>query len=208
MASVAVVNVERSADDRMYSELTDEKIVELAIGGDADAFGHLVRRWERKVFALCFGMLGREDDARDAAQEAFIAAYRNLKSFRGDAKVSSWLHRIAINQCLTTKRRKKSRAEEYINDDDGSEDRTFVAPAFHSPDNATEKAERMKLIRQAVRALPGDLRQVVVMKEFEEMTFQEISQTLDLPLSTVKSRLYTALKQLKMRLERTPIEVV
>ena len=71
-----------------------------------------------------------------------------------------------------------------------------------------EKGERLNIVRQAVGALPGDLRQVIVMKEFEEMTFQEISETLELPLSTVKSRLYTALKQLKMKLERTPVEVV
>src|SRR5512140_1949064 len=104
----------------MYIDLTDEQLVELAVSADPNAFGEIVRRWERKIFALCFGMLGREDEARDAAQEAFIAAYRNLKSFRGDAKVSSWLHRIAVNQCLTTKRRQKSRSEEYIDDDDGT----------------------------------------------------------------------------------------
>jgi RNA polymerase sigma-70 factor (ECF subfamily) len=153
-------------------------------------------------------MLGREDDARDAAQEAFIAAYRNLKNFRGEAKVSSWLHRIAVNQCLTIKRRQKTRAEDFIDDEDGSEDRVFIAPMLNSPARKAEQAERMKLVRQAVGALPGDLREVIVMKEFEEMTFQEISATLDVPLSTVKSRLYTALKQLKMKLERTPVEVV
>lgn len=189
-------------------DLSDEQLVELAVSENPDAFGEIVRRWERKIFALCFGMLGREDDARDAAQEAFIAAYRNLKSFRGDAKVSSWLHRIAVNQCLTTKRRQKSRAEDFLDDDDGSEDRIFIAAAQYSPGNTAEKAERMNLVRQAVGALPTDLRQVIVMKEFEEMTFQEISETLELPLSTVKSRLYTALKQLKMKLERTPVEVV
>lgn len=190
------------------ADLTDEQLVRLAVEDDPEAFGEIVRRWERKIFALCFGMLGREDEARDAAQEAFIAAYRNLKSFRGDAKVSSWLHRIAVNQCLTTKRRQKSRSEEYIDDDDGTAERVFVAAAHHSPENKAEKVERLKLIRNAVGALPGDLRQVIVMKEFEEMTFQEISETLELPLSTVKSRLYTALKQLKMKLQRTPVEVV
>ena len=192
----------------MYKTETDERLVELAVREDPDAFGEIVRRWERKIFALCFGMLGREDDARDAAQEAFIAAYRNLKNFRGEARVSSWLHRIAVNQCLTTKRRQKSRAEDFLDDEDGAAERTFIASPLKSPAKVTEQAERLTLVRQAVGALPTDLCQVIVMKEFEEMTFQEISETLELPLSTVKSRLYTALKQLKMRLERTPVEVV
>ena len=72
----------------MFLELTDEQLVELAVSTEPEAFGEIVRRWERKIFALCFGMLGREDEARDAAQEAFIAAYRNLSRFRGEAKVS------------------------------------------------------------------------------------------------------------------------
>lgn len=192
----------------MFINLSDEELVELAVSENSEAFGEIVRRWERKIFALCFGMLGREDDAGDAAQEAFIAAYRNLKNFRGEAKVSSWLHRIAVNQCLTIKRRQKTRAEDFLDTDDGADERTFVAAAHYSPARVTEKGERLKIVRQAVGALPGDLRQVIVMKEFEEMTFQEISETLELPLSTVKSRLYNALKQLRMKLERTPVEVV
>lgn len=192
----------------MFINLSDEQLVELAVSEEPDAFGEIVRRWERKIFALCFGMLGREDDARDAAQEAFIAAYRNLPNFRGEAKVSSWLHRIAVNQCLTTKRRQKTRSEDFIDDESRDEQRVFVAAERYSPASEAEQAERLKVVRQAVGALPTDLRQVIVMKEFEEMTFQEISETLELPLSTVKSRLYTALKQLRMRLERTPVKVV
>ena len=192
----------------MYTNLTDEQLVELAVSDDPEAFGQIVRRWERKIFALCFGMLTREDEARDAAQETFIAAYRNLSRFRGEAKVSSWLHRIAVNQCLTTKRRNKTRSEDFLDEENGEVDRVFVAPANLSPARKTEQAERLTVVRQAVSSLPGDLRQVIVMKEFEEMTFQEISETLEIPLSTVKSRLYTALKQLKMKLERLPVEVV
>jgi RNA polymerase sigma-70 factor (ECF subfamily) len=188
--------------------LTDEELVERAVGSDPEAFGEIVRRWERKIFALCFGMLGREDEARDACQEAFIAAYRNLGRFRGEAKVSSWLHRIAVNQCLTTKRRQKTRAEDFFDTEDGSEERAFVAAPHHSPGKIAEKGERTAVVRQAVKALPAELREVIVMKEFEEMTFQEISDTLEIPLSTVKSRLYTALKQLRMKLERTPVEIL
>lgn len=192
----------------MLANLTDEQLVELSVSQNAEAFGEIVRRWERKIFALCFGMLNREDDARDALQETFVAAYRNLKNFRGEAKVSSWLHRIAVNQCLTIKRRARVRSEEFLDETESAEDRTFVAPANLSPARTTEQSERMALVRQAVLALPEDLRQVILMKEFEEMTFQEISDALQLPLSTVKSRLYTALKQLRLKLERTPVEVV
>src|SRR6185436_16195182 len=132
----------------MLQTKTDEQLVELAVREDPDAFGEIVRRWERKIFALCFGMLGREDDARDAAQEAFIAAYRNLANFRGDARVSSWLHRIAVNQCLTTKRRAKTRSESFLDDEDGSEDRVFVAPSRLSPSKTTEQSERLQVVRQ------------------------------------------------------------
>ena len=98
--------------------------------------------------------------------------------------------------------------EDLIDEGDGSEERFFIASPLSSPGRSAEKVERMKLVRQAVGALPTDLKQVVVMKEFEEMTFLEISETLEIPLSTVKSRLYTALKQLRMKLDRTPVEVI
>ena len=192
----------------MLTNLTDEQLVDLAVSEDSEAFGEIVKRWERKIFALCFGMLGREDEAGDAAQETFIAAYRNLGNFRGEAKVSSWLHRIAVNQCLTVKRRAKTRSEEYLNDEDASEERMFIAPLTNSPARKAEQLERLKLVRTAVSSLPSDLRQVVVMKEFEDMTFQEISDTLEIPLSTVKSRLYTAFRQLRMKLERLPVEIL
>ncbi|MBA3334301.1 MAG: RNA polymerase sigma factor [Acidobacteria bacterium] len=192
----------------MVNQLTDEQLVEIAVGNNPEAFGEIVKRWERKIFALCFGMLNREDEAKDAAQETFIAAFRSLKNFRGDAKVSSWLHRIAVNQCLTTKRRTKSRAESFIDDDERSNEQIFVALAKISPSRTTEQNERLKFVQKAVQSLPIDLRQIVVMKEFEDMTFQEIAEVLEIPLSTVKSRLYTALKQLRMKLEKNHLEIV
>ncbi|HEX6045487.1 MAG TPA: sigma-70 family RNA polymerase sigma factor [Pyrinomonadaceae bacterium] len=177
---------------------TDEIIVERALTGDAEAFGEIVRRWERRIFALAYGMLGREEDARDATQETFLAAFRNLRGFRGDAKVSSWLHRIAVNQCITRQRRAKVRSESAL-DDEVTE---FSMPLDYSPASVVEGRQETLAVRRAINSLPIELRQVVIMKEFEELTFREIADALDLPLSTVKSRLYTALKQLEMRLRK------
>ena len=181
---------------------SDEQIIERALAGDVDAFGEIVRRWERRIFALAYGILGREEEARDAAQETFIAAFRNLRGFRGEAKVSSWLHRIAVNQCITRQRRARVRAENSLEAETEASGERFAEPSHTSPARQAEGRERTEAVRRAVTALPPELREVIVMKEFEELTFQEIADTLGVPLSTVKSRLYTALKQLRLRLEK------
>jgi RNA polymerase sigma-70 factor (ECF subfamily) len=186
----------------METATSDEQMVERALSGEPEAFGEIVRRWERRIFALSFGMLGREEDARDATQETFLAAFRNLRGFRGEAKVSSWLHRIAVNQCITRQRRAKVRGETALEDEAEKNAAVFAIPADASPARTAESVERSLAVKRAVSALPAELRQVVVMKEFEELTFQEISEALELPLSTVKSRLYTALRQLQMRLQK------
>ena len=181
---------------------SDEIIVERALTGDAEAFGEIVRRWERRIFALSYGMLGREEDARDATQETFLAAFRNLRNFRGEAKVSSWLHRIAVNQCISRQRRSKVRSESALEDEQETHASSFATSMSYSPAHVAEGRQETVAVRRAVNSLPVELRQVVVMKEFEELTFREIAETLDLPLSTVKSRLYTAMKQLQMRLQK------
>jgi len=147
-------------------------------------------------------MLGREEDARDATQETFLAAFRNLRGFRGEAKVSSWLHRIAVNQCITRQRRAKVRSESALDDETEKDAGSFAAPLDVLPSRVVEGRELTAAVRRAVNSLPAELRQVIVMKEFEELTFREIADALELPLSTVKSRLYTALRQLQMRLQK------
>jgi RNA polymerase sigma-70 factor (ECF subfamily) len=187
---------------------TDEQLVERALAGDGDAFGEVVRRWERKIYALAYGITGSVEEARDAAQETFIAAYRNLQGFRGEAKVSSWLHRIAVNQCITRQRRARVRAETGIEEEvENAAGRFLSSGAKGSPAHAAESKQRAEAVRRAVASLPRELREVVLLKEFEELTFQEIADALGIPLSTVKGRLYTALRQLRLRLERFETEV-
>src|ERR1051325_2371362 len=192
----------------MEAATSDEQIVERALTGDAEAFGEIVQRWERRIFALAFGMLGREEDARDATQETFLAAFRNLRGFRGEAKVSSWLHRIAVNQCITRQRRAAVRTASGLDVEAEKDAAKFAAPLAASPARVAEGHEQTAAVRRAVNSLPAELRQVVVMKEFEELTFREIADALDVPLSTVKSRLYTALRQLQMRLQKYDRDMV
>ena len=181
---------------------TDEIIVQRALTGEPDAFGEIVRRWERRIFALAYGILGREEDARDATQETFLAAFRNLRGFRGEAKVSSWLHRIAVNQCITRQRQARVRSEAALDDEEEKNSARFAMPVHYAPSRMVESRQETVAVRRAVNSLPMELRQVVIMKEFEELTFREIAEVLDLPLSTVKSRLYTAMKQLQLRLQK------
>src|SRR5207237_5228556 len=177
---------------------TDEQIVARALTSDPEAFGELVRRWERRIYALTYGIMGREEDARDATQETFIAAYRNLAGFRGEAKVSSWLHRIAVNQCITRQRRAKVRGETSLEGEAEEHGAQFAAPMHESPARIVEGRERTEAVRRAVSALPPELREVLVLEVFEELTFQEIADTFQVPLGTHTRRLYTELKQLTL----------
>src|SRR6476620_240911 len=137
----------------MDTVTTDEIIVERALSGDAEAFGEIVRRWERRIFALAFGMLGREEDARDATQATLLAAFRNLRGFRGEAKVSSWLHLSAVNQCITRQRRAKVRGETALEDEAEKNAAVFALPMEISPARAVEYSERSEAVRRAVSAL-------------------------------------------------------
>src|SRR3954468_21261283 len=126
----------------METVTSDEQVVERALSGDAEAFGEIVRRWERRIFALAYGMLGREEEARDATQETFLSAFRSLRGFRGDAKASSWLHRIAVYQCHTRQRRAKVRNEAAVGDESDKEAARFAAPLEILPSRVVENSER------------------------------------------------------------------
>jgi RNA polymerase sigma-70 factor (ECF subfamily) len=182
-------------------EFSDEQIIERTLAGEADAFSLLVHRWERPIYGLSLRLLGREEDARDVCQETFLAAFRNLRKFRGEAKFSSWLYRIALNACHTRLRRNGSAAEQSLDAEDDNGRRFEPAAEIESLTARLHRDERAMLVRRALQALPPEMRQVIVMKEYEELTFAEIAEILQVPVSTVKSRLYTGLQQMRLRLE-------
>jgi RNA polymerase sigma-70 factor, ECF subfamily len=183
---------------------SDDQIIEQTLGGETEAFNLLVRRWERQIYGLSLRLTGREEEARDICQETFIAAYRNLGKFRREASFSSWIYRIAINACHTRQRRQNQRAEIPIVSNEEADSNIELASddRGRSVPEELERDQRARLVRKALQALPPDLRQVIVMKEYQDLTFAEIGEILDIPVSTVKSRLYTGLGQMRARLER------
>ena len=186
---------------------TDEELVARATAGDVDSFNQLVSRWERTIFALAYRTLGREEDARDVVQEAFLRAYRGLRGFKGEAKFSSWLYRITLNLCRDWIRRE--RRAPVVQTPEGT-DAVDLADAQATPAESVEElVSRRELSRAVARAmaeLPEEQRTAILLKEYHGLTFQEIADQLGCPLSTVKTRLYQGLSVLRRRLERQQAE--
>ena len=186
---------------------SDEELVALAQAGDLDCFNQLVSRWERPIYALAYRTLGREEDARDVVQEAFLRAFRGLRGFRGQAKFSSWLYRITLNLCRDWIRRERRapvvQLPEGADPIEVADER--VAPV-ESVEDLVARKEMSEAVARALTELPEDQRVAILLKEFHGLTFQEIADQLDCPLSTVKTRLYQGLSVLRRRLERRQSE--
>jgi RNA polymerase sigma-70 factor (ECF subfamily) len=183
---------------------TDEELVAAFQAGDLSAFDGLLLRWDRKIQGAIYRILGSEDEARDLCQETFLKAYRALRHFKGEARFSSWLYQIALNLCRDRMRRRKGRT--LVSLDELTPD-ARPAPAGWQP-TALELVEGRDLARRvaaAVASLPEEQREVIVLKEYQGLTFLEIAEVLGLPTSTVKTRLYRGLTQLRGRLEEQGI---
>jgi RNA polymerase sigma-70 factor (ECF subfamily) len=186
---------------------TDEELVTRATAGDLESFNQLVSRWERPIYALAYRTLGREEDARDVVQEAFLRAFRGLRGFKGEAKFSSWLYRITLNLCRDWIR--KERRAPIVQVPEGS-DPIDLADSQASPVESVEelvaRREMSHAVSKAMAELPDEQRTAIMLKEYHGLTFQEIAEMLDCPLSTVKTRLYQGLSVLRRRLERRQAE--
>ena len=178
---------------------SDEELVEACQAGESSAFDLLVTRWEDKIRGACYRLLGSEEEARDAAQEAFLKAYRGLPGFKREARFSSWLYQIAVNLCRDRLRRRKGRS--LVSLDALEEVGPVIAGRGPGAHDLVEQLDLCRAVRRAVGALSEEQREVLILKEYQGLTFLEIAQALDLPVSTVKTRLYRGLGQLRLRLE-------
>ena len=181
---------------------TDEELVAKSVGGDHDSFNELVLRWERPIYALAYRTIGREEDARDVCQETFLRAFRALPRFRGEAKFSSWLYRIALNLCRDWIRRERRTPVVQPPEDMDLIEMAAAAEPSESIEDLVARKDLSRLVEQAMTRLPEEQRTAIVLKEYHGLTFQEIAELVGCPLSTVKTRLYQGLIVLRRELSK------
>ena len=162
----------------------DAAVVTRCLNGEHNAYEAIVTRYQRGLFNVALRMLGNYEDARDATQNAFIKAYEHLDSFNTEQRFFSWLYRILKNECLNVLRGRRP-----------SEPVSLGLPAGEGED-PIEVRERHRAVQEALMALSMEYREVVVLRHFTDLSYDEIAATLGIPSKTVKSRLYTARQQL------------
>lgn len=172
-----------------WDQLTDDELVDRAQGGSSRAFEVLLRRHQRSMFGASRRLLGSSDEAQDALQEAFITSWRTLPEFRSEAKFSTWLYRIVTTRSLNELRRRKP--AEPLPEDDGPAAAQLVATT-RSPAAHAEGSAMMQALQQALAALPEDLRVCWLAREIDHLSYEEISEIVRAPVSTVRGRIARA----------------
>ncbi len=169
-------------------------LISRARGGDREAFGALVEQYRDNVYRLAYRMCGNAYDADEAAQEAFVAAWRALPNFRGDAKFSTWLYRLTTNAAIDVMRREKRHQTV------GDGEMVDLADDADSPQETVERTEQQEAVQKALATLSEEYREVLLLRYMEELDYAEIAEVLQLPSGTVKSRINRAKAALKTAL--------
>lgn len=176
----------------------EDKIVSRVQAGDVNAFEELVTAYEKNVYNLALRMTGNPEDAADMSQEAFLKAYSSMSSFRGESKFSVWLYRIVSNVCLDFLRRRSRRqtVSLSIEDDGGEEIQLELPDESQTPEALLEQRMTRDAVRRGLEALPHEQRQILLLREIQGLSYDEIALTLGLEAGTVKSRIFRARKRL------------
>jgi len=186
---------------------SDEELVSRAMSGDTESFNQLVKRWDRPIYALAYRTLGREEDARDVTQDTFLRAFRSLSGFRGQAKFSSWLYRIALNLCRDWMRRE--RRAPIVPTPEGVDVIELASEQgpVESIEELVARRDLGAIVKRALATLSEEQRTTIILKEYQGLTFQEIAELQGCPLSTVKTRLYQGLTVLRRELDKQGVKV-
>lgn len=169
--------------------MDETELLRRARAGDRDAFGELVEAHQRQVYHHALRMVGNEEDAADAAQEAFFKAWRGLPRFRGNSAFSTWLYKLTDNAALDLLRREKKRRGDVALNDLPAGEQTAAGP---SPQQTLEERERSRAVAEALSKLSADHRRALVLREIDGLSYAEIAEALEADLGTVKSRIARA----------------
>jgi RNA polymerase sigma-70 factor (ECF subfamily) len=186
------------------ADLADAQLIELALKGNAAGFRQIMKRYNQRLYRTARGILGDDAEAEDAVQETYLSAFKHLRSFRGDAALSSWLTRIAINESLA--RRKKRRPTTSLDKIDAPDGARIIAfpgsQSVEDPEVETGRREMGLLLARLVDELPEAFRLVFVLREMEQMSVEETAAELKLKPETVKTRLHRARRILRASMEK------
>ncbi len=167
---------------------------------DTGQFERLAAENERQVYAVCFHMMGSREDALDCAQETMLRAFRAFDSFRREASFSTWITRIAMNVCTDALRKRRDAVSLDVLREDQGFDVQDAAPTAYA---RLEEKERLRLLREGLSQLPPDMRQMIVLRDIQGKSYEEIGEILEVPLGTVKSRVSRAREKLALILKET-----
>lgn len=192
----------------ILSDPSDEELVERFQRGDRACFGMLVDRYQDRVYGLCLRMLGNPAEAEEVAQEVFLALFKSLDRFRGDARLSTWVYRVSLNHCRNHhhyRRRRGHGLHEALDAPVGGDSegpRREVADSGRGADATADATEAERLVREGLAALDEDHRQIIILRDIQDLDYDEIAELLELPRGTVKSRLHRARAELARRLAK------
>ncbi len=176
---------------------TDRELVLRIRQGELEDYGELVRRYQSSVFNVCYRLLGERRDAEDMTQDTFIRAYQRLHTFDASRPFGPWIRRVAANLTLNHLKRKTTPQVPL----DEERDRQYQSPSAN-PETTYVRREQAAIIREAILSLPPHYRAVIELRHFQDMDYQQMAETLNLPLNTVKSHLFRARKLLAQALSR------
>lgn len=186
------------------------KRIKQVLNGNQDAYTEIVDLYQARLYQVCYRMLGNKHEAEDITQEAFLRAFINLHSFDQKRKFSTWIFRIATNLCIDRIRKKKPdyHLDAQVPGTDGLDMYSQIAASEELPVEQLEKMEMQERIQYEINRLPDKYRSVIVLKYMEELPLQEISEILDLPLGTVKTRIHRGREALRKQMSQLPVTEV
>ena len=190
---------------RTSEKQSDDQVIQRCLDGETEAFGELVLKYQNRLFSAVSNAFGDQTEAEDVVQETFVQAFTKLASFRSESSFYTWLYRIAFNTSISRNRRKRPTVsveqsrEVFGREPQGSDE---------DPRDELERKERAVEVHAALQRISDEHRSILVLREIEDMDYEAISQVLDLPIGTVRSRLHRARLQLRTELERMPVKNV